>query len=94
MTTEIPKGLISYLATMDRYRARQVDAALRARTPDELILMKEAAVMGYVQGMQAGRDVPIPKDSAILRMVIGACLAMPDLYPAISRTPEDAEEQQ
>jgi hypothetical protein len=92
MTTDIPEGLVSYLATMDRYRAQQVDAALEARTSDELALMKEAAVMAYVQGMQAGRDVPIPKDSALLRMVVGACLAMPDLYPTISRSPGDAEE--
>jgi len=84
MSEEIPEGLVNYLATMDRYRAQQVDAALEARTPDELVLMKEAAVMAYVQGMQAGRDVPIPKNTALLRMVVGACLAMPDLYPAIS----------
>lgn len=89
---EIPPEIINYLAVRDRQRAQEVDAALARRTPDELVLMKEAAVMGYVQGMQAGRDVEMPKDLALLRMVVGACLAMPDLYPAISRTPGDAEE--
>lgn len=90
---EIPAELINYLAVRDRERAREIDEALERRTTDELVLMKEAAVMAYVQGMRAGmgRDVPIPKDWALLRMVVGACLAMPDLYPAIARTPRDAE---
>lgn len=83
-TVEFPEQLIAYFAARERFRAQQVDAALARRTPDELKLMQEAAVMGYVQGMMAGRDVQIPKNLALLRMVVGACLAMPDLYPAIS----------
>lgn len=49
--------------------------------------------MGYVQGtMTPRRDVlpsqeerTIPPDSQILAGVINGCLAMSDLYPAISR---------
>jgi hypothetical protein len=88
---EIPEELITYLAARDREREARVTAALEAHTPAELTLIKEAAVMGYVQGRQAGRDSEIPPDSAVLRSVVAACLAMPDLYPAIARTPGDAE---
>lgn len=91
MMTGIPEELITYLAVRDRERGVRVTAALDARTPAERVLMKEAAVMGYVQGMQAGRDSRIPPDSAVLRSVVAACLEMPDLYPAIS-APENATE--
>jgi hypothetical protein len=90
---EIPQELLAYFAAHEQWRDRQVDAALARRTPDERVLMKEAAVMAYVQGMQAGRDTEMPKDLALLRMVVGACLAMPDLYPKISGyVPEEEED--
>ncbi|GAA4626676.1 hypothetical protein GCM10023196_035890 [Actinoallomurus vinaceus] len=89
--TEIPAGLVAYLAERDRHRARRVANALAERTPAERTLMKEAAVMGYVQGRQASRDAEVPPDSAILRSVVAACLDMPDLCPAISAH-EAAEE--
>jgi hypothetical protein len=84
MSAEIPEELIAYLAVRDRERGARVAAALEARTSAERVLMKEAAVMGYVQGMQAGLASKIPPDSAVLRSVVAACLEMPDLYPAIS----------
>lgn len=90
--SEIPQELIDYLAVRDRQRAQEIDAALQRRTPDEVQLMREAAVMGYVQGTRASRDEAIPKDLALLRMVVGACLAMPDLYPLISGYVPDEEE--
>ena len=92
MAEQVPPVIINYLAVRDRQRAQEVDAALQRRTPNEVQLMREAAVMGYVQGVQAGRDVAIPKDLALLRMVVGACLAMPDLYPLISGYVPDEDE--
>ena len=84
MVPEISPEMANYLTVRARHRDRQVDAALERQTPDELRLMREAAVMGYVQGTRAAQGEAIPKDLAILRMVVGACLDFPDLYPAIS----------
>lgn len=83
----IPENLAGYLAARDRERAQQVGEALGALTPREQALVKEAAVMGYVQGaLAAGAVHPqIPPDSAVLTEVVGACLAMPDLYPTLAR---------
>ena len=88
---EFPEGLLTYFANREQQRHEQVDTALMRRTPDELRLMREAAVMGYVQGTRASQGEDIPKDLAILRMVVGACLAMPDLYPMISGYVPDEE---
>lgn len=82
--------LRSYLAARDRHRNEQVTEALEALTPTQLSLIKEAAVMGYVQGKQAPPG-PIPPDTIILHGVIAACLALPDLYPAISAAARDMD---
>ncbi len=86
MSTTIPEGLAAYLAARDRLRARQVSDALAALTPREQALVREAAVMGYVQGAfdTGAIGAKIPADSKILAAVIAACLAAPDLYPAIA----------
>lgn len=83
----IPEGLVAYVAARDRERAQQVSEALAALTPRERALVKEVAVMGYVRGaLAAGAiDAKIPPDSAVLADVVGACLAMPDLYPTLAR---------
>lgn len=85
MTARLPDGLIDYLAARDRAREQRTDDALAALTPREQALVREAAVMGYVQGAMASRRQEIPPDSEVLRRVVTSCLAMPDLYPAISR---------
>lgn len=84
---EIPEKLLAYFAKREQQRHERVDTALMRRTSDELRLMREAAVMGYVLGKQTSRDEAVPGDLAILRSVVAACLAHSDLYPAIS-TPE------
>lgn len=88
MSTEIPEEIVTYLAARDRERGQRIDEALAALTPRERQLVKEAAVMGYVRGKLAPRDLQIPPDTAVLRDVVAACLAMPDLYPTIARGPE------
>ncbi|MFD0509417.1 hypothetical protein ACFQ0G_53925 [Streptomyces chiangmaiensis] len=62
-------------------------SVLESLTERELRLVKDAAVMGYVRGKMSSRTEPIRKDSAILGEVIDACLAAPDLYPAINAAP-------
>lgn len=82
MTAEIPEELRTYIAARDRERSERVLAALEALTPRERLLIKEAAVMGYVQGVMAP-DSAIPTDSIILRNVVAGCLDASDLYPVI-----------
>jgi hypothetical protein len=79
----LPDELAAYLAARDRQRNEQVTEALAALTPTQRSLIKEAAVMGYVRGMQAPPR-PILPDSLILWDVVAACLALPHLYPTIA----------
>jgi hypothetical protein len=79
------EALGRYLEARDADRRTAVHAVLQGLTEREARLVREAAVMGYVRGVQCGphRD-QIPHDAEILWEVIDACLAMPDLYPVIS----------
>lgn len=70
--------------------AAAVRDVLTALTDRERALIKDAAVMGYVRGTLHPRGEPVPKDGAIVTEVIDACLAFPDLYPAIN-PPQDVE---
>lgn len=81
---ELPETLIRYVAERDAQRARDVDTILAALTERERRLIREAAVMGYVQGRRHPEGHPHPKDGAVLGLVVDACLAAPDLYPVIS----------
>lgn len=83
--TDIPDFLVSYLEQRDAQRATEIRNKLEAMTDRERALTKEAAVMGYVQGRRHLDDEPHPKDSHVLALIIDACTAHPDLYPAISR---------
>lgn len=48
--TPIPEEIVRYVAARDQERAERVDRALAALTGRERALVREAAVMGYVQG--------------------------------------------
>ena len=87
---QIPPELIDYLVDRDRAREERIDQALGALTPRELALVREAAVMGYVQGDLAPQGQAIPPDTSILRRVVSACLTVPDLYPTLSDQPRSA----
>ncbi|TFI30116.1 hypothetical protein [Streptomyces sp. 4R-3d] len=88
MTTPLPAQLVDYLVKRDAERADAVAEFLGSLTDREHALIREAAVMGYVQGRRHPRDENHPKDSAVLRLVIDAALAIPDLYPAIAAVKE------
>lgn len=83
-TQQLPEGLVDYFARREAERGDAVRAFLASLTDRERALMREAAVMGYVHGRQHLQGEPHPKDSAVLATVIDACLAMPDLYPAVA----------
>lgn len=84
MTGSIPEDIVTYLADRERRRTDEMVATLRAMTPREVQLVREAAVMGYVRGALCGRTGgDIPNDSAVVAEVVNACLSMPDLYPVM-----------
>lgn len=85
---DLPNVIIQYIAGRDAYRAKAVAELISGLTERELLLVKEAAVMGWVQGMRH-HDLPCPPDRKILTTVIDACLAFADLYPTITgHTPD------
>lgn len=81
---ELPEPLVRYLAERDAQRAADVTATLAALNVREERLIREAAVMGYVQGRRHPDGEDQPKDSVVLAVVVEACLAFPDLYPVLS----------
>lgn len=81
--TGIPDWLVDHLVEREQARHDAAAEVFGALTERERLLVKEAAVMGYVQGMRHA-DVPIPKDSVITARVVEACLAFADQYPTIS----------
>jgi hypothetical protein len=95
VTTEraFPEGLIDYLAIRDAARETRRQALLSSLTPREAALVREAAVMGFVQGtMHSGAArVVIPKDSEILRRTVDGFLAFPDTYPNVTGYTEAEE---
>lgn len=93
MAAILPDFLITYLEQRDAARADDVTAVLAALTDRERALVKDAAVMGYVRGTMAPKGEPIPKDRAILAEVIDACLAFPDLYPAVCADPDPGADE-
>ncbi|MEU2799027.1 hypothetical protein [Streptomyces sp. NPDC007117] len=72
----------------DAQRAEAVTQFLGRLTDREHALIREAAVMGYIQGRRHPDDEEHPKDSAVLRLVIDAALTIPDLYPAAAAVEE------
>ena len=89
---EIPEALLTYFAARETERHDNVNRILGALSDRERTLVREAAVMGYVQGTLDQRaGVAFPKDSAIVWTVIDACRANPDKFPLLSMT-EPTEE--
>lgn len=84
-SADIPDALVAYLRQRDIQRAQDVAALLSTFTERELRLMKEAAVMGYVQGAKnhPHRD-RIPGDQDVFLEAMEACLHFRELYPTIT----------
>ncbi|MEZ7005604.1 hypothetical protein [Streptomyces sp. AD55] len=89
MSHGLPDFMVNYLAERDAQRAAEVEAFLSKLTPRERGLFHDAAVMGYVQGLQRERAEGCPKDSVVMAIVAAACLALPDLYPGTAAIAQD-----
>ena len=89
-SAELPEWLLQYIAGRDAARATAVANTLTALTERELLLVKEAAVMGWVEGIRH-HDLPCPKDLKILTTVVDACLSHGDLYPTITGYTPDTD---
>lgn len=66
---------------------RRVEAILERLEPRETLIMREAAVMGFVQGvMFAGSlgDVQIPPDRDIVYRTLDGIGGMPETYPTLN----------
>jgi hypothetical protein len=92
VAADLPASLITYLADRDAAHAQAVTDLLDRLTPRERALIRDAAVMGYVRGRMHAQDEKHPKDGAVLAEVVDACLALPDLYPAINAVAQATEE--
>ena len=95
--TALPDGLTEYFLERQRERNREVEMTYAAMNPRERRLVREAAVMGYVRGVMAGESnaalrkpgdwssTPIPRDSAIVHLVIDSTFSFPESYPFMNR---------
>lgn len=94
--TQLPEPLVAYLEQRDTDRANAVTAKLASLTDWERALIKDAAAMGYVQGMRHPQGEEYPGDVNVLPLVIDACLspAFADLYPAINTNTKPTETEQ
>ena len=89
----LPEPLLAYFAQREAARADAVSAFLASLTDRERGLFHDAAVMGYVQGLMRSREEGVPKDSQVMSLVIDACFAFPDLYPAVNTPVAPAAEE-
>lgn len=99
---EIPAALVEHFAARAATRQREREALLAGMTERERLLVREAAIMGYVRGTMAGeiavrdglRRTEIPKDSDILHEVLAGCLSFPEIYRTITGWTPDEEDAQ
>jgi hypothetical protein len=84
--TDLPEAMLAYFANRETERRNAVTAALAGLTDRERGLVRDAAVMGFVQGSRwRGDEDAFPLDRPIVEGVIDACLHMRDLYPTLSQ---------
>lgn len=75
--------LLGYLAARDQQRVDRFDRLMGSLSERERRLVREAAVMGYVQGTLAPAGAPIPPDSETAFRVVSSALDFPEQYPVL-----------
>lgn len=87
-TPDVPAWMLDHLGEKLTPREAGVARVLSSMTERERALVKEAAVMGFVNGVHFQRDRKkgqrVPDDTDVLLSVIDACLSFADIYPTIS----------
>ena len=85
----------AYMDVRRRQRDEKHAQAVNRLTDRELLLVREAAVMGFVQGTRGGpyRTGEFPKDHEIVRRVLDGMQSFPDLYPTFATLYEETEEK-
>ena len=90
--SSLPDWLVADIVQRNAERQNTAAEFYATLTDRERALVRDAAVMGYVQGTLHPRGEKHPKDSWVTAIVVQECLAFPDLYPAINnQTAEDPE---
>lgn len=98
---EFPPELLDYFTTRQQQRDARADTAFATLRPYERRIVREAAVMAYVLGYQAGNldgrngnggplddTRRIPGDFDIVRTVLRHCDSTGDLYPYLAEAAE------
>lgn len=87
MTGALPEGYLDYLAARDQQRVETVATMWDNLTEREQLLVKEAAVMGWVQGVRH-HDQTIPNNRDLVVKVLDAATSFDDLYPTLAALQE------
>jgi len=87
---DLPVALSAYFIQRQATRRTAVTQTLDGLTERERLLVKEAAVMGWVQGMRY-HNLQYPGDRQVLNTVIDACITFSDLYPTITNHTTEQE---
>lgn len=99
VVTDLPCDLADYLAARQRRRRERAETMWGRFTAREQHLVREASVMGFVQGVRASGAAPpdpFPGDRDVVVEVLDAVVSFPDLYPtlaALGDAPAHAEEE-
>lgn len=78
------EDLMRYLLEGDRRRKGAAESRFASLTPREQWLVREAAVMGFVQGARTAPGERVPSATVIVRSVIEECQVRPGLYPTLA----------
>lgn len=92
-TDELPPEIVDYLLRRDAARQNAAAEVYGRLTEREQLLVREAAVMGYVQGRMHPADADHPKDSEVVFRVVDGCLSNSDLYPTLTGREDDETEE-
>ncbi|BFP50116.1 hypothetical protein KCMC57_64840 (plasmid) [Kitasatospora sp. CMC57] len=83
---DLPDAIVQLFAQRELARDAAVTELLAGLTERERGLVKDAAVMGWIQGMRH-HDLQYPGDRQAVNVVVDACIspAFRDRYPTITK---------
>jgi hypothetical protein len=83
---DFPDAIVQLFAQRELARDVAVTELLAGLTTRERGLVRDAAIMGWIQGMRH-RDLDYPGDRQAVNVVVDACISptFRDLYPTIAK---------